>query len=96
MRPKILAREKFRSNDVYQTLNGICAYYVDVIHIMQLKSRGGVLWIEWTIIDSEFFKRIIIYTEGKRVVDYDNVYCLPDKAIQLLKKAGYDTSAVED
>ncbi|NBT59340.1 hypothetical protein EBT16_11210 [bacterium] len=49
-----------------------------------IKSTGGDWYAEGGL-----------WMEGKKVVDYDGVFCLPDFVISKLKSWGYDTSEVE-
>lgn len=55
----------------------------------------GSYGIEWDVPALEITEHIGIWHEDKKVTDYDGVFELPKKAIDLLKENGFDTSDVE-
>ena len=53
-------------------------------------NQDNYSFIEWAVLDDNEeiidYAEIGIYTEGKKVIDYDGIFELPKEAIKLLKK----------
>jgi hypothetical protein len=60
------------------------------------KVRENVYNIEWNIPSLDTVFNIGIWTEGKKVTEYDGVFELPKEAIELLEENGFDCSQVKD
>ena len=91
-----VATKKFKTRVVNQSTYGTNQDFGEATNTMKLKKEGKDIWIEWGVTTPPLFFSIPLYIEKNQIVDYDNVFSLPREAIQLLKKAGYNTSAVED
>lgn len=59
--------------------------------------ENGMYEIEWDVPALEMTEHIGIWIkEGTKIItDYDGVFDLPQEAVDLLKKNGFDTSEVE-
>lgn len=90
---------EFESRVVRETAYGIVAdlgvQHNKMTIITPIKSNFCIEWEVGTGDDVEIVE-IGIWTEGKKVTDYDGLFELPKEAIQLLKDNGYDTAEVEE
>lgn len=88
---KALAEKQFVSRVARQTAYGVVADYGEVQNKMTLlwvKSLGHYV-IEWEVGEEDDFEEIGIWTQGKKVIEYDGVFELPKEAIELLRQAGF-------
>lgn len=63
--------------------------------IQVVKSAGGNGWFEWFVPELDMCSGGQLLFEGKKLVEYDGVFDLPDEMISFLEKNGYDCEEVK-
>ena len=84
---------KFKTEVVRNTAYGQIEDLGLCDNIMVLKPVKAQFVIEWTVnpdLDEEEYVEIGVWTEGKKVVDYDGVFELPKEAFKLLEDLEFD------
>lgn len=89
---RVVSENSFGVVDDYGNRENLMIFHPD-------SNQDNYSFIEWAVLDDDGevidYAEIGIFTEGKKVVDYDGVFELPIQAIQLLKKNGFNTKDVE-